>query len=296
MRSESRLRGADPATGARELRYLPDLAARLTLVYLLLKPIGEWWIQVPVVALAAFGVLFPRALRHPALWWGLTGLSVLRVLHGWTWMDNHAYLLTYWLLALALFRTFEEPDEELATNARYLIAAAFGFAVLWKAGLTTDFVSGDFFHATFLIDARFRDLVLLADLASPAQWQANMDAIAALLRGEVAVVELASTPRLPRFVQITTWWTVLLESAVAVTFAMPVRWGISRAKDPLLLLFAWSTYPFATVAGFGWLLMILGLAQAPRSDRTLHVLYLVSFVAILVMRDAPWTSAIFAFR
>lgn len=286
--------GASGAAGTKAFR--SELVLRLTLIYLLLKPIGEWWIQVPVLALAAFGLLFPGMLRRSWVWWALTLASTLRVVHGFAWMDNHAYLLTYWLFAIALYLTAGEKDRELATHARFLVGASFAFAVVWKTVLTSDFLSGDFFHMTLLLDERFRDLGLIADLVSPAQWKANMAAFGELRGGERETVELASSPRLSGFVRIATWWTILLEAGVALAFLLPSRWAITRAKDALLLLFAWSTYPFATVAGFGWLLMILGIAQCPRRNRILLGLYLVSFVAILIMRDAPWTSAIFAFR
>jgi hypothetical protein len=273
-----------------------DLVGRLTLVYLLLKPIGQWWVEVPVAILAVLGLLLPRLARRPALWWGLTLLSTLRVLHGWTWMDNHAYLLTYWLFAVALSLTTEATDGELATNARYLIGSAFAFAVLWKTVLTTDFLSGDFFHLTLLVDERFRDLGLLVGYLSADQWQANADGVVSLLAGRVDGIELVSGPGLDLVVLASTWWTVILEALVAFTFLGPRSWRSTRARDGLLLLFAWSTYPFATVAGFGWLLMVMGLAQCPRQRRVLRTLYVVTFVGILIMRGAPWASALLALR
>jgi len=42
----------------------------------------------------------------------------------------------------------------------------------------------------------------------------------------------------------------------------------------LLLIFAWTTYAFATVSGFAWALMVLGLAQCDLTRRKTRLAYL----------------------
>jgi len=79
----------------RELADMPraDLALRLLLVALLFQPVGQRWLRPLFVALAALGLLSPRALRSPALWIALTALAVARLASGWPNQDNHAFLL-----------------------------------------------------------------------------------------------------------------------------------------------------------------------------------------------------------
>ena len=55
-----------------------DLALRLTLLDLLLRPVGDWTIRPFVLALAGTGLLFPGVLRKPALWWLLALLTGAR--------------------------------------------------------------------------------------------------------------------------------------------------------------------------------------------------------------------------
>ena len=45
-----------------------ELALRLTLLDLLLRPVGGWAIRPLALGLAAAGLLFPGRLRGPGLW------------------------------------------------------------------------------------------------------------------------------------------------------------------------------------------------------------------------------------
>jgi hypothetical protein len=100
-----------------------SLALRLTLVLLLLRPIASGWLRPSILALAAAGLVWPRALHHPVLWLALAALTSWRVLEGWPLGDNHAYLLVYWCLAIALARLAPEPG-----SARWR-----GTAARWSA-------------------------------------------------------------------------------------------------------------------------------------------------------------------
>jgi len=56
------------------------------------------------------------------------------------------------------------------------------------------------------------------------------------------------------------------------------RWA--TARNALLLLFAVTTYVIAPVRGFGWMLMLLGLAQCDDSNRPFRPLYLAAIVLV----------------
>jgi hypothetical protein len=80
-------------------------------------------------------------------------------------------------------------------------------------------------------------------------------------------VELAGWNQVAWLSGFLTWWTVLIEGALGLLFLVPVsragnyaRW-ISLTRNTLLILFAVTTYSVAPVRGFGWMLMLLGLAQ-----------------------------------
>lgn len=50
------------------------------------------------------------------------------------------------------------------------------------------------------------------------------------------------------------------------------------------------TYAFAPVAGFGWLLAAMGLAQCGVGARALRRLYVGAFMLVLVYAEVPWAS------
>ncbi len=143
-----------------------DLALRLTLLDLLLRPVGDWSVRPFVLALAAAGLLVPGWLRRPGLWLLLTALTALRVILDWPLADNHAYLLGYWCLAVTLSLLVSEPEASLALNGRWLIGLVFAFATFAKV-LSPDYLDGTFFRVTLLTDPRFEGASLLLGGLTP---------------------------------------------------------------------------------------------------------------------------------
>ena len=120
-----------------------DLALRLTLLDLLLRPVGNWVLRPVFLAIAAIALIRPAWLRHPLPWFALAAMAGARVLLDWPLADNHAYLLGYWCLAAALALSTGIPDRVLAVNGRLLIGLVFLLPFLYfyftrkiKPGLT----------------------------------------------------------------------------------------------------------------------------------------------------------------
>ncbi len=66
------------------------LALRLTLLALLLHPVGDELIRRLILVLAGADLLFPAFLRRPSLWGTLALLTGIRVVVDWPLADNHA--------------------------------------------------------------------------------------------------------------------------------------------------------------------------------------------------------------
>ena len=81
---------------------------------------------------------------------------------------------------------------------------------------------------------------------------------------------------------VLTWWTLAIEGAVALAFLGPGRSWLGRHRDHLLITFTATTYLAAPVLGFGWLLLVLGLAQCRSTVGHLRVLYVAAFVAVRI--------------
>src|SRR5262245_5715374 len=101
--------------------YTMTLALRLTLLDLLLRPIGDGFFRPVILGLAGLGFVLPGQLRRPLVWILLAILTLLRVILSWPMADNHAYLLSYWCLAVALALISRDPRACLALNARLLV-------------------------------------------------------------------------------------------------------------------------------------------------------------------------------
>jgi hypothetical protein len=276
------------------LRALADtgpepVALRLTLLDLVLRPVGHGSLRPATLALAALGLLWPRALRHPALWLALAVLLGLRILYGWPLGDNHAYLFVYWTLAVAIALRTADAHASLAWNARVLIGLVFVFATVWKVGLSDDFMDGRFFRAVLVGDERF-DLVART-AADPAEVVALREFVLAPVVGEQppAADPPPEPPRLRRMALLATWWTAAIEASLAAAFLLP---PLASLRDPLLLFFCATTFAIAPVEGFGWLLLAMGAAQTDPSRRKLRLAYLAVFALLLAYRELGFMRAL----
>ncbi len=245
-------------------------ALGLTLITLLLRPVGSGAIRPAILLLAVFGLLVAPARRSAWLWLALAGLTGWRVVADWPLADNHSYLLCYWYLALGL---------------------AFSFAVLWKL-ISPDYLEGTFFRVTLLTDPRFTELTSLfaglgpetLDSSRRALWQ-HLDGLSPGL----ALPELSAA--FHRLALFLTFWTIGLEAVVAVCFLWPGR-ATRGARHGALLVFCATTFALlSSIASFGWLLLAMGLASCDASRRRTKLAYLAVFALILVSRELEWLPA-----
>jgi hypothetical protein len=258
-----RARALDPAT----------LALRLTLAALLLRPIGIGWLRYAVVALAVVGLVSPKALRHAMLWWLLVALATLRVIADWPMADNHGYLLCYWLLAIALCRSSVELEDTLARNAQLLIGLTFAFASLWKVLLSPDYLDGTFLRISMATDVRLETFTRLAAGLDAVELQTLREH----LHSGGSIGGAAEPTRYRAVAMIATGWNVFINLALACAF-LGVPW-IARTRNILLIIYCTVTYAVATVDGFAWLLISMGIAQTDR----VQVRTIAGFVAVFLL-------------
>lgn len=273
---------------------LLDVVGVGTLLIVLIYANEAWYLRLPASALAALGILVPRARQSARFWWALTALLAVCYTRDWDiWLVNHKYMMTYWCLAMACARSTSEPEAALRKHASLLLGACFAIATAWKVG-SEEFRSGDFFHFVFLSDTRFLNVAELLGGLSPHESAQNLAAIEALLDPLVnpsQAMPLIDTPRLVPMAQFMTWWTILIEGAIAALFLAPHRGRrFELARHGVLLTFLVSTFPIATVQGFAGLLALFGLARCAKEEAPLPALgYLTIFVA-LPLFDIPFAQ------
>jgi hypothetical protein len=269
-----------------------DTALRLTAIALLLRPMGPWFVQPVLLALGALVLVAPRALHSSATWLAVTVAIAIRIAEDWPLADNHIYLLAYWSLAIALSLRAADSSRFLSFTSRWLLGLAFGFAILWKAVLAPDFLDQRFFRVTLLTDPRFTELTMIIGGLSSEQLDANRQALAPVPHGAELLdpPHVVETPQLRAFATVSTWGILCLEAAVAVVMLLPTTRLIAALRHAALLAFCGVTYAFAPVAGFGWLLLVMGLAQVDPDRIWLGRTYIAVFLGVLFYSEVPWPS------
>jgi hypothetical protein len=268
------------------------LALRLTAIELLLRPMGPWGVRPLILVTAGFVLLFPRALGSALSWYALAGLVAARVIADWPLPDNHVFLLAYWCLAIGLALGAGTPARVLATSARLLLGLAFLLSVIWKAVLSPDFTDGRFFTVTLLTDGRFEHAVQVFGGLSKEELDINRQSLSALPEGAELLnpPPFIAPPAFTRLVWVSTWGVLGIEALLAVACLVPRDGWVHMARHVLLLGFCGVTYAFAPVAGFGWLLLAMGVALTSPSERILRAAYVGTWFLVLLYSEVPWTQ------
>ena len=264
-----------------------NLALRLTLLDLILRPIGSWEIRVPVLITSILGLVIPGLLKNPAIWFLLTGFTLSRVIFDWPLSDNHAYLLFLW--CFAIFISALKKDKILLTkNARLMIGLVFVFAFIWKAFLSPDFLDKRFFSVNMIEDPRFSEFTQVTCNISKDDLDYFRDYVKQHVDGNLVFAEAINfnLKCVNKIAGFLTYYTIVLELLIALFFLIPKKISISKYRDYFLILFCISVYSVATVEGFGWLLIAMGISQSDNKKLPI-LLYILSFFIILFYREVP---------
>lgn len=267
-----------------------DTCAIMTLLLLLLYPSDSWYVRVPTAVLCVAAFIFSSLRNNAVFWFIVASMIMAGNYQTWFLIDNHKYLLGYWCFALFGALKASDARRNLASSARWLIALSFLFAFVWKL-ISSDYLDGSFFHYTLLIDERFVIVSTSLGGITGEMYELNHAAYNALTNydSRLAAVPMTYPPGISRLAVIFTWWTLLIEMLIAAVFLWPEGGLLARWRDYLLILFILSTYALAPVLGFGWTLIIMGLAQCSDRSRLLPHLYLFAFI-ILQAYSFPWRT------
>ena len=264
-----------------------NLALRLTLLDLILRPIGSWEIRVPVLITSILGLVIPSLLKSPAIWFLLTGFTLSRVILDWPLSDNHAYLLFIW--CFAIFISALKKDKILLTkNARLMIGLVFVFAFIWKAFLSPDFLDKRFFSVNMIEDPRFSEFTQVTCNISKDDLDYFRDYVKQHVDGNLVFAEVINfnLTCINKIAGFLTYYTLILELLVALFFLIPKKLAFSKYRDYFLILFCISIYSVATVEGFGWLLIAMGISQSDYKKLPI-LFYIFAFLIILIYREVP---------
>lgn len=271
-----------------------DLALRLTLLDLLLRPVGNWAQRPMILCLATLALLRSRWLRQPVLWLIFAGLTGTRAVLDWPLADNHAYLLAYWCLAVALALMALDAEECLSFNGRLLVGLVFLFACVWKFVLSDNYLDGTFLQVTLLTDPRFAGFSQVAGGLDARTYEALSEFVGQHRDAEPTRGDGVALPsRFAALALAATVWNLFINAALAFAFLWPTGRGLNPLRHVLLLSYCAITYAVATVDGFGWLLLAMGVAQCGLEQRRTRLAYITVFVLIIFYREVPWAVGVF---
>lgn len=260
-----------------------EVAAVLTLGLLLLHAGTFWYLTVPLTVLCIAGFAMRSLLLSSGYWLAVSAVAAYANFHNWYTVDNHKFLLTYWCIGFYCSLLAREPNSSLALQGRWLVALCFAFAMYWKLA-SPDFVNSTFFRYELTADERFSWIARVFAGISPQNSHVNGLRLADLRAWDSTAtsVALLGGARLALASRVMTWWTLAIEALVALAFLCPSRFSFSRLRHPLLIAFVVTTYAVANVVGFGWILIVLGLAQCPPDARRTRGMYYACFIVLHV--------------
>lgn len=259
-----------------------DWVLLLSMAALALNTHGRLVPLVVFLGLGAAGYLRPMMLRDWRLWIGIALVQGAIQVWWWEGIDDHVIVGTYWALAIGLGLKTGDPARVTRSSARWMIGLIFLLAAGWKL-LTPEFRDGDFFSLYLLADPRFS---VTADLlggvdATDFEWNRRHISNLYSLDTEVIQTQLQVGASLRRLAWGMTWWGIVIESALAVAWLVPLPKRTRAIRHVLLLVFCVSTYGLVAITGFAAVLLVMGLANA-EPDSVWRKAYVITLGAIAV--------------
>lgn len=264
-----------------------DLVSQVFLLGLLVYGPEDWFVRLPLVAIAVFSLVIPALRASEWTWYVLALLILYGAMISWYETDNHKYLMGYtsgMLACVCLARNSERLDV-LRFVSRVMLGVVMLAAVGWKVA-NQDYVSGDFFRLTLLADSRFADFAALLTPLRSEELSRNHGIFTRYVELNAAgvglgVSSLAYHSSVSILAVLMTWWTVAIELAIGLLFVLPLKairflW----ARHLVLLLFMVTTYVVAIVPGFCWMLLCLAIASTDERDKGFRAFYLAMIALV----------------
>ena len=259
-----------------------ETARLMTLLMLLLHGPKDWYVRTPLILLSITGILVRAVRSSPALWFAIAMFVLAHDIVGWEGVDNHKWLMGWWCVALGMTALAPEKFElkVIKINARLLLGLCFAFATVWKL-LSADYLDSTFFKFELLTDSRFRDTAHYVGGAETEDLKGNRKSRKNLHKSyrkdaePVESITLSSGPRVDLLATAITWWTIGIESSIALFCLWPGNRRIAIIRTMVILVFASTTYLVAPVLGFGWMVLVMGFAQCPEQYKKLQASFLV---------------------
>ena len=237
------------------------------------------------------GILFTGVLLNKYYWLVISSIfSIFCALYGLKYaLDNHVHLFAILLITgtitVYLYHDSKDWKSFFGTNTRITLGLIFLFATAGKL-LTPEFRDGSFFEYLLFTFPDFKGISSILS-GNEKTILAETNKLPNLLLSTKSpatdIYILNSVPGIEMGARFLTYWTILIEGAIALLYLLPSRYRITNYRDIVLILFIITTYPFATVMGFARTLMILAfICSALRYEGTDQFKYPLIYLGIFV--------------
>ncbi|MBV6655473.1 MAG: hypothetical protein KI786_17010 [Mameliella sp.] len=290
------LDGIDRTLGLTEPKAVLKLFLKMTLVLLLLHMTETVYLKVFMPILVVPGIFIDKLLSNKYYWLFLT----LVVSYVYLYLDltiyvpNHKHMYAYVLIAISASFFLADNKNLLATlreQSRIIIGLCFMFATIGKF-LAPEFLNTTFFEFTGSTDGRFFGILSVLGL-DKAELLANQSAFKSVLNSNLpgSTIDLYMGSNMGMIALFLTVWTIFVEGMIAITFLLPKKYALSKYRNFFLAAFIVTTYPIATVAGFGIVLLLLGFLQSMDDGKVSMFtrFYFLVFIALPII-NAPFAD------
>ena len=264
------------------------LILRLSLVFILTFTKSDFYIHYPLAIMALY-MLFVTGMTNNRFLWMIQSLGhFLLVALQWDYIDNHKYLSAYWIFTCWLSLYAIEPAKMLKRSANLLIGTIFLLAVGQKV-FRGQWLDGSFMHYTYLTDSRFELFVgwlsgITIDIL-PQNYRLIWEALSEPY--SFPGVALNSTPFIRQLAFASSLWTLFIEALVGIVFLLPEKVKLYRYKHAIMFFFIASTYMVVNVAGFHYILILMGITSTEPQSKRANVGYLVLLI-LFELRKVPF--------
>lgn len=217
---------------------------------------------LPGAVVIGLALLRPEIAVRPAVWWVMAVLWLAAFVLVQDRMEDHVYLFTVWLVALAVSLAGDQDGflDRAAWHARLLIGVTFTAAVAWKVYFG-QYVTGMTLWVFIHFDGRFDPLATMLGL-SDASVAHGREALSELLTGAGGAASVEAPGGEMWRITAVALMTLLLESTIAVSHLVPDTSRLAVLRLPSIVLFGVATYAVVPVLPFAALLGVLALVVA----------------------------------
>lgn len=268
-----------------------ELATILTVLLVAFHGFKAWYFRLPAQCLVVLGIIFRAILLSWIFWLLLSVLAAGRILYFWQDVDNHKFILLYWLCCLTLAHWVSDDSLKqtlVETNARFFIVFVMLAAVAQKLA-SSSYMDASFFEFELLVDTRFRGFAALFGIEPDIPLQARR--ALELLKDPLVTVEenriiVTTGPTLPALATFVTWYDLIIQGVIGFAFIFRTRAG-DKIGHLALLTFIFTAYFAAPVIGFAWTLIIFGIVLARSQFPNLAMVYVLALLTTTLYK-IPW--------